>query len=198
MVIKKVAKKIIKKAGIRKKLASKGKIRADRLNRKKTIKVKKLDKKINRVERILTADKAPGVTREERFSKSLVWNQARKDAGFVGPRSKASKAPWMKDRKDLMNYLDKAEKTAPGGSPPPWVKYQEVKRGERMIDGIEFKQTFDDVLSPEEMGIRKTIPPIKPSTSTNFIRGAAVGAGAVGTAWYAYDELQKEKRRKGK
>ena len=43
MVIKKVAKKIIKKAGIRKKLASKGKLRADRLIRKKTIKVKKLD-----------------------------------------------------------------------------------------------------------------------------------------------------------
>ena len=40
MVIKKVAKKIIKKAGIREKLASKGKIRADRLNRKKTIEIK--------------------------------------------------------------------------------------------------------------------------------------------------------------
>ena len=180
MVVKKLAKKIIKKAGIRKKLASKGKIRADRLNRKKTIKVKKLDKKINRVKRILIADKAPGATREERFSKSVKWTQARKDAGYVGPRSKASKAPWMKDRKDLMNYLDKAEKTAPGGGPPPWVKYKEVKRGERMIDGITFRQTLDDVLTPQEMGkynvpkridtnYGNPIPSIKPSTTTNFI-----------------------------
>ncbi len=139
------------------------------------------------------------------FAKSFAL--ARKDKGFVGPRSKASKAPWMKDRKDLINYLEKAEKTAPGGGPPPWVKYKEVKRGERMIDGITFRQTLDDVLTPQEMGrIRKTTnftpryqrPQIKPSITTSFIRGATVGGGAVGTAWYAYDELQKEKRRKGK
>ena len=203
MVIKKVAKKAIKRVLNKSKRVtsrgiSKSKLQKRRLDRKQIDKIKKQDKKINRVERILVADKAPGV---DGHSKRISWNKARKDAGYVGPRSKASKAPWMKDRKDLINYLDKAEKTAPGGGPPPWVKYKEVKRGERMIDGITFRQTLDDVLTPQEMGKRiarsRTLP-IKPSITTNFIRGATVGGGAVGTAWYAYDELQKEKRRKGK
>ncbi len=68
MVIKKVAKKAIKRVLNKSKRVtsrgiSKSKLqkRTERLDRKQIDKIKKQDKKINRVERILVADKAPGV-----------------------------------------------------------------------------------------------------------------------------------------